>query len=151
MRQDLRPFLVAEHLSAPCIFCTELMDNHVEAIFTRLKMVVWQDHVGDVTRDQRRTPNLSTLLANKWERSWENQPAKVRACLQVLVKRRMEEWVMLTGASPGLVTILPNISLCRHTSVAVSRGVALRMPDEHTRASFGRFNRGEGNPTHTNR
>jgi len=100
MRQGLRLFLVAEHLSAPCIFCNELMDNHLEAIFTRLKMVVWQDHVGDVTGDQRRTPILSTLLANKWERSWENQPAKVRACLQVLLKRRMDEWVMPTGASP---------------------------------------------------
>jgi len=41
------------------------MENHVEAIFTRLKKVVWQDHIGDVIRDKRRTPILATLLANK--------------------------------------------------------------------------------------
>jgi len=62
-------FFVAKHLSVPCILGTEFMDNHVEAIFTRLKKVVWQDHVGDVTRNLRRTPILATLRANKWERS----------------------------------------------------------------------------------
>jgi len=123
-------FFVAEHLSVPCILGTEFMDNHVEAIFTRLKKVVWQDHVCDVTRNLRRTPILATLLANKWERSWEDQPAKVRACRQVRVKGRMEEWVMATCATPGLVTISPNIRLCRHTSVAVAGGVALVKPDE---------------------
>jgi len=114
----------------PYILGTELMDNHVEAIFTRLKKVVWQDHGGDVTRNLRRTPILATLLANKWERSWEDQPAKVRACRQVHVKGRMEEWVMATCATPGLVTISPNIRLCRHKSVPVARGVALVKPDE---------------------
>jgi len=79
-------FFVAKHLSVPCILGTEFMDNHVEAVFTRLKKVVWQDHVGDVTRNLRRAPILATLLANKWERSWEDQPAKVRACRQVRVK-----------------------------------------------------------------
>ena len=73
-------FFVAEHLSVPCILGTEFMENHVEAIFTRLKKVLWQDHVRDVTRNLRRTPILATLLAHKWERSWEDQPAKVRAC-----------------------------------------------------------------------
>jgi len=106
------------------------MDNHVEAIFTRLKKVVWQDHVGDVTENLRRTPILATILANKWERSWEDQPAKVRACRQVRVKGRMEEWVMATCTTPGLVTISPNIRLCRHKSVAVARGVALVNRDE---------------------
>jgi len=123
-------FFVAEHLSVPCILGTEFMDNHVEAIFTRLKKVVWQDHVGDVTRNLRLTPILATLLANKWERSWEDQPAKVRACRQVRVKGRIEEWVMATCATPGLVTISPNIRLCRHKSVAVARGLALAKPDE---------------------
>jgi len=42
----------------------------------------------------------------------------------------MEEWVMATCATPGLVTISPNIRLCRHKSVAVARGVALVKPDE---------------------
>jgi len=84
---------VAEHLSVPCTLGTEFMDNQVEAIFTRLKKVMWQDHVGDVTRNSRRTPVLATLLANKWERSWEDQPAEVRACRQVRVKGRMEEWI----------------------------------------------------------
>jgi len=42
----------------------------------------------------------------------------------------MEEWVMATCATPGLVTISPNIRLCRHEAVAVARGVALVKPDE---------------------
>jgi len=42
----------------------------------------------------------------------------------------MEEWVMATCATPGLVTISPNIRLCRNKSVAVARGVALVKPDE---------------------
>jgi len=46
-------FFVAEHLSVPCILGIEFMDNHVEAIFTHLKKVVWQGHVGDVTRNLR--------------------------------------------------------------------------------------------------
>jgi len=83
-------FFVAEHLSVPCILGTEFMDIHFEAIFTRQKKVVWQDHVGDVTRNLSLTPILATLLASKWERSWEDQPAKVRACRQVRVKGRME-------------------------------------------------------------
>jgi len=58
-------FSVAEHLSVPCILGTEFMDSHVEAIFTRLKKVVWQDHVGDVTRNLTRTPIFAALLANK--------------------------------------------------------------------------------------
>jgi len=33
-------FFVAEHLSVPCIFGTEFMDNDVEAIFTRRKKIV---------------------------------------------------------------------------------------------------------------
>jgi len=37
---------------------------------------------------------------------------------------------MATCATPGLVTISPSIRLCRQTSVAVARGVALVMPDE---------------------
>ena len=119
-----------EHPSVPCIIGTEFMDHHAVAIFTRLNMVVWQDHVGDVTRNRRRTPILATLLANKWERSWEDQPAKVRACRQVRVKGRMEEWVMETCATPGLATISPNIRLCNHKSVAVARGAALVNPDE---------------------
>jgi len=123
-------FFAAEHLSVPYILGTEFMDNHVEAIFTRLNKVVWQDHVGDVTRNQRRTPILATLLANKWERSWEDQPAKVKACRQVRVKGRLEEWVMATCATPGLVTISPNIRLCRQKSVAVARGVPLVEPDK---------------------
>jgi len=121
---------VAEHPSVPCILGTKFMDNHVEAIFTRLKKVVWRDHVVDVTRNLRRPPILASLLANKWERSWEDQPAKVRAFRQVRVKGRMEEWVMATCATPGLVTISSNIRLCRRKSVAVARGVSLVKPDE---------------------
>jgi len=92
--------------------------------------VVWQDHVGDLTRNPWRTLILSTLLAKSWEQSWEDQPSKVRACRQVRFKGRMEEWVMATCATPGLFTISPNIRLCRHKSVAGARGVALVKPDE---------------------
>jgi len=123
-------FFVAEHRSVPCILGTEVMDNHVEAIFTRVKRVVWQDHIGDVTRNLWRTLILATLLANMWERSWEDQPATVRACRQVRVKDQMEEWVTATCATLGLVTISPNIRPCRHKSGAVARGVALVKPDE---------------------
>jgi len=38
-------FFVAEHRSVPCILGTDFMDNHVEAIFTRLTKVVWKDHL----------------------------------------------------------------------------------------------------------
>ena len=79
-------FFVAEHLSVPCILGTEFMDNHVEAIFTHLKKVVWQDHVGEVTRNLRRAPILATLLANKWERSWEDQPARYGRVVRVASK-----------------------------------------------------------------
>jgi len=58
-------FFVAYHLLVPCILGSEFIENHVEAIFTRLKKFVWQDHVRDVIRDRRRTPILATLLANK--------------------------------------------------------------------------------------
>jgi len=37
---------------------------------------------------------------------------------------------MATCAIPGLVTISPNIRLCRHKSIAVARGVAVVKPDE---------------------
>jgi len=42
----------------------------------------------------------------------------------------MEEWVVAACATPGLVTISPNIRLCRQKSVAVARGVSLVEPDE---------------------
>ena len=37
---------------------------------------------------------------------------------------------MATCATPGLVTISPNIRVCRHKSVAVARVFALVKPDE---------------------
>jgi len=123
-------FVVAKLSSVPRILGTEFMDNHLEAIFTRLKKVVWQDHFGDVTSNLRQTPILATLLSSKWERSWKDQPAMVRACRQVRVKGRMEAWVMATCATRGLVTISPNIRLCRHKPVPGARGVALVKPDE---------------------
>jgi len=121
---------VAEYVPVPCVLGTEFMANHVAAIFTRLKKIVWHDHVGDVTRNLGRSPILATLLENKWERLWEDQPSKVRACRQVRVKGRMEEWVMTTCATSALVTISRNIRLCRHKSVAVARGVVMVKPDE---------------------
>jgi len=37
---------------------------------------------------------------------------------------------MATCATSGLVTISPNIRMCRHKSVAVARGFSLVVPDE---------------------
>ena len=54
---------------------------------------------------------LSTLLAIKWERSWEDQPDKVQACRQVRVSS-------------------PHISLCVHNSADVALRVSLVQPDE---------------------
>jgi len=42
----------------------------------------------------------------------------------------MEEWVIATCATPGLVTITPNSRLCPHKSVPVAHGAALVKPDE---------------------
>jgi len=42
------------------------MENHVEDFFIRLKQVVSQDHDGEVTREERRTPILATLSDNMW-------------------------------------------------------------------------------------
>ena len=63
----------------------------MEAIFTRLEKVVWNEHFGDVPRNQTLTPIFANLLTNTWERSWEDQHAKVQACRQVRVQGRMEE------------------------------------------------------------
>ena len=137
-------FFVAAYLTVPCILGTAFMERHLEAIFTRLKTVVWQDHCGgETTRYQRRTPILATLVAKRWERSWEVQPAKVRACRQVRVNGQMEEWVMETCPTPGLVTISPNIRLCRHKSVAVARGVAVVKPDVPVLVKFCNFGPGQ--------
>jgi len=37
---------------------------------------------------------------------------------------------MATCDTPGMVTITPNVRLCRHKSMAVSRGLAIVKPDE---------------------
>lgn len=54
---------------------------------------------------------LSTLLAIKWERSWEDQPDKVQACRQVRFSS-------------------PHISLRVHNSANVALRVSLVQPDE---------------------
>ena len=114
----------------PCTFGTEFLDKHVEAIFTLLKKVLWQNDVGDVTRNLRRASILATLRANNEERSWEDERAKVRACGQVRVTGRMKECMMATWATPGLVAISHISCLCRNKQVAAARGVALFKPAE---------------------
>jgi len=37
---------------------------------------------------------------------------------------------MATCDAPGMVTITPNIRLCRHKSMEVARGIAIVKPDE---------------------
>jgi len=39
-------------LSVPCTLSTEFIDKHVKAILTRLKNKLWQEKVGNITRDQ---------------------------------------------------------------------------------------------------
>jgi len=48
----------------------------------------------------------------------------------VPVNGHQEEWIIATCDTPGMVTITPNIRLCRHKSMAVARGIAIVKPDE---------------------
>jgi len=123
-------FLVSDNLSVPCILCTEFIEQNIESILPRLRKIVWQEHVRCTEELPRRLPILSCLYDSAWDRHWRDRPARVRACKQVRVNGHKREWIMATCDTRGMVTIPPNIRLCRHKSMAVARGIAIVKPDE---------------------
>jgi len=123
-------FLVFDNLSVPCILGTEFIEQNIEAILPRLRKIVWQEHVRCTEELPRQTPILACLNDSAWDRYWQDKPERVRACKQVRVDGQQEEWIMATCDTPGMVCITPNARLCRHTSMAVLRGLAIVKPDE---------------------
>jgi len=51
---------------------------------------------------------------------------------------------MATCDTPGMVTITPNIRLCRHKSMAVSRGIAIVQPDKPCLVKLCNFGKDQG-------
>jgi len=123
-------FLVSDNLSVPCILGTEFIERNIKAILPRLREIVWQEHVRCTDELPRPTPLLACINDSAWDRHWQDKPARMRACNQVRVDGHLEEWIMATCATPNMVTITPNARLCRHTSMAVARGLAIVNPDE---------------------
>jgi len=123
-------FLVSDNLLVPRILGTEFIEHNIEAILPRLRKIVWQEHVRWTEELPRPTPILACLNDSAWDRHWQDKPARVRACKQVRVNGHKEEWIMATCDTPGMVTITPNVRLCRHKSMAVARGIAIVKPDE---------------------
>jgi len=123
-------FLVSDNLSVPCILGTEFIEQNIEAILPRLWKIVWQEHVRCTEELPRPTAILACLNDSAWDRDWQDKPARVLACKQVRVNGHQEEWIMATCDTPGMITITPNARLCRHKSMAVSRGLAIVKPDE---------------------
>jgi len=123
-------FLVSDNLSVPCLLGIEFIEQNIEAILPRLRKIVWQEHVRCTEELPRPTPILACRNDSAWDRHWQDKPARVRACKQVRVNGHKEEWIMATCDTPSMVTITPNIRLCRHKSMAVARGIAIVKPDK---------------------
>jgi len=123
-------FLVSDNLSVPCILGTEFIEQHIEEILPRLRKIVWQEHVRCTKELPQPTPILACLKDSAWDRHWQDKPARVRACRQVRVDGKQEEWITATCDTPGMVIITPNARLCQHKSMAVARGLAIFKPDE---------------------
>ena len=123
-------FLVSDSVSVPCILGTEFIEHKIEAILPRLRKIVWQEHVRCTAELPRPTPILACRIDSAWDRHWQDKPAQVRACKQVHVNGHKEEWIMATCDTPGMVTITPDVRLCRPKSMAVARGIAIVKPDE---------------------
>ena len=123
-------FLVADNFSVPSILGMEFIEQNIEAILLRLRKIVWQEHVRCTAKLPRTTPILACLNDSDWDRHWQDKPARFLACKQVRVKGQQEEWIMATCDTPGMVTITPNVRLCRHKSMAVARGFAIVQSDE---------------------
>jgi len=132
-------FLESDNLSVPCILGTEFIERNIEGILPRLRKIVWQEHVRCMKELPRPTPILASLNDSAWDRHWQDKPARVRACKQVRVNGHKEEWIMATCDTPGMVTITPNIRLCRHKSMAVARGIAIVKPNEPFLVKFYNF------------
>ena len=74
--------------------------------------------------------NIGLSNDSSWDRHWQDNPARVRACKQVRDSGHQEEWIMATCDTLGKVTITPNVRVCRHKSMPVARGLAIVKPDE---------------------
>jgi len=79
----------------------------------------------------RPTPIFACLNDRTWDRHWQDQPARVLACKQLRVNGHQEEWIKATCDTSGMDTITPNARICRQKSLAVARGLAIVIPDEH--------------------
>jgi len=84
-------FLVSDNLSVPCILGTEFIEQNIGAILPRLRKIVWQEHVRCTEELPRSTPILACLNDSAWDRHWQGEPARVRACKQVRVNGHHEE------------------------------------------------------------
>jgi len=122
-------FLVAYILSVPCMLRTEIIEPNIEAILTRLRKIIWQEHLRFTADLPRPTPMLICLNDNDRDHHWQYEPARVRACIRMRVKRHEDAWIMAECGSPGMTTITPNALLFGHKSAAVARGVAIVEPD----------------------
>jgi len=131
--------LVSDNLSLPCILGAEFIERNIEGILPRSRKIFWQKHVRCTEELPRPTSILACLKDSAWDRHWQDKPARVRACRQVRVNGHKEEWIMATCDTPGMVTITPNIQLCRHKSMAVARGIVIVNPDEPFLVKFGNF------------
>jgi len=131
--------LVSDNLSVPCILGTEFIEQKIEAILPCLRKIIWQEHVRCTEELPRPTPILACLNDSAWDRHWQDKPARVRACKEVRVDGQQEEWIMATCDTPHMVTITLNARLCRHKSMAVSRGLAIVKPDEPFLVKFCNF------------
>jgi len=113
--------------------------NKTEAIVPRLRKIFWQKRVRCTAELPRPTPPLACLHDNAWDRHWQDKPARVPAYKQIRVKGHQEEWIMATCDTPGMVTITPNVRLCRQKSMASTRSIAIVKPDESFLVKLGNF------------
>jgi len=113
--------------------------NRTQAIVPRLRKIFWQKRVCCTAKLPRPTPILAGLHDNAWDRHWQDKPARVPAYKQIRVKGHQEEWIMATCDTPGMVTITPNVRLCRQKSMASTRGIVIVKPDESFLVKLGNF------------
>jgi len=123
-------FLISDNWSVPCILGTEFIEQNIEAIFPRLRKIVWKEHVHCTEELPRPTPILACLNDSVWDSHWQDQPTRVRVCTQVRVNGHQKQWIMATCDTISMVTMSSNARVRRHKSMAVARGLAIVKPDE---------------------
>jgi len=73
-------FLVSENLSVPYILRTEFIAQNIEAIWPRLRKIVWQEHARCTEDLPRPTPISACLNDGAWDRHCQDIPERVRVC-----------------------------------------------------------------------